>query len=123
MIQMCFVNRLACGPKTQTGRMHCSKDEFLKLAQRWDDLGACSLLPLKDKNFSEAVGIFCVPKDGSHDRLIVNPKTINSRMFSLSNSTKDLAPGCMLGLLHLNPGEAWRFSADDLTGLLLYLSC
>ena len=102
-------------PKTQTGRMHCSKDEFLKLAQRWDDLGACSLLPLKDKNFSEAVGIFCVPKDGSHDRLIVNPKTINSRMFSLSNSTKDLAPGCMLGLLHLNPGEAWRFSADDLT--------
>ena len=77
-------------PKSQSGRMHCSRDEFLKLAERWDELGACSLLPLKEKNFSEAVGIFCVPKDATHDRLIVNPKTINSRMFSLSNSTKDL---------------------------------
>ncbi len=106
---------LSLWPKSQSGRMHCTKEEFLKLAERWDELGACTLLPLEDKNFSEAVGIFCVPKDASHDRLIVNPKTINSRMFSLSNSTKDLAPGCMLGLLHLEPGEAWRFSADDLT--------
>ena len=102
-------------PKSQSARMHISKAEFLKLCSRWDELGACCLIPLKDKSFDEAVGIFCVPKDSSHDRLIVNPKTINSRMHSISRSTKDLAPGSMLGLLHLEDHEAWRFSADDLT--------
>ena len=102
-------------PKSRPARMHTTRDEFLKLCTRWDELGACSLIPLKDKSFEEAVGIFCVAKDASHDRLIVNPKTINSRMHSISRSTKDLAPGSMLTLLHLNDGEIWRFSADDLT--------
>ena len=67
------------------------------------------------KDFDEAVGLFCVPKDDTHDRLIVNPKTINSRMFSISSATRDLAPGSMLSLLSLEPGFAYRFNADDLT--------
>ena len=102
-------------PKSQPARMRTTRDEFLKLCTRWDELGACSLSPLKDKSFEEAVGIFCVAKDSTHDRLIVNPKTINSRMHSISRSTKDLAPGSMLTLLHLSEDEIWRFSADDLT--------
>ena len=102
-------------PKSQPARMHTTRDEFLKLCTRWDELGACSLIPLKDKSFEEAVGIFCVAKDSTHDRLIVNPKTINGRMHSISRSTKDLAPGSMLTLLHLSEDEIWRFSADDLT--------
>ena len=102
-------------PKSQPARMHTTRDEFLKLCTRWDELGACSLIPLKDKPFEEAVGIFCVAKDSTHDRLIVNPKTINGRMHSISRSTKDLAPGSMLTLLHLSEDEIWRFSADDLT--------
>ena len=36
-------------------------------------------------------------------------------MYSISRSTKELAPGCLLGLLHLAPDEVFRFSADDLT--------
>lgn len=69
----------------------------------------------RDKDFDEAVGIFSVAKDQQYDRLIINPKTINSRMHTLSDSTRELAPGCMLGLLHLLPGELFRFSADDLS--------
>ena len=73
------------------------------------------MIDSSSKDFDEAVGLFCVPKDDVHDRLIINPKTINGRMFSVSHATKDLAPGSMLSLLSLEPGCAYRFNADDLT--------
>lgn len=97
------------------GKMHCSREEFLKLVARWDALNACCLIPKIDKDLSEATGLFCVPKDSSYDRLIINPRTINNRMYSIARSTKDLAPGCLLGLLHLEPSEMFRFNADDLS--------
>ena len=40
---------------------------------------------------------------------------MNSRMFSVSNSTKELAPGSLLSLLHLEPDHMFRFQADDLS--------
>lgn len=101
--------------RVPSGKMHCSRDEFLKLAARWDELGACCLLPSAAKDMSEATGIFCAPKDCNFDRLVTNPRTINSRMYSISRSTKELAPGCLLGLLHLKDHEMFRFNADDLT--------
>lgn len=85
------------------------------MASRWDELGACVLIDAASKDFDEAVGLFCVSKDSDHDRLIVNPQVINSRMFSMSSATKELAPGCLLGLLHLSPDDMFRFSADDLS--------
>ena len=97
------------------GKVFCSKEELLKLTERWDSLGACTLVPAEAKNMDEAVGLFCVPKDDKFDRLIINPKVINGRMFSISDFTKSLAPGCMLGLLHLDDDEVYRFSADDLS--------
>ena len=102
-------------PKSRPAKMHISKSEFLKLVERWDALGACSLMDSNDKDMSEAVGIFGVPKDARFDRLIINPKTINSRMFGISDSTKDLSPGSMLTMLHLPEGTSYRFCADDLT--------
>ncbi len=102
-------------PPARPAKVHCDVVELLKLAKRWDDLGACTLVPAQSKNFDEAVGLFCVPKDQQFDRLIINPKVINSRMDNISDYTKSLAPGAMLGLLHLKPDEAFRFSADDLS--------
>ena len=102
-------------PSSRPARMHCTREEFLALVSRWDKLGACRLIRASEKDFSEAVGIFSVAKDQHYDRLIINPKTINGRMHTLSDSTRELAPGCMLGLLHLRPGEMYRFSADDLS--------
>ena len=102
-------------PKVRPAKVHCSKQDFLQLAERWDRLGACMLIPACEKDFSEAVGLFCVPKDEEHDRLIVNPQVINSRMFSLASSTRELAPGCLLTMLHLEPHEIFRFNADDLS--------
>ena len=102
-------------PRSKPARMHITRSEFLKLVERWDALGACSLMCRDDKDMEEAVGIFGVPKDLKFDRLIINPKTINSRMFSISDSTKDLSPGSMLTLLHLPEGTSYRFCADDLT--------
>ena len=97
------------------GKVHCDKSELLKLVELWYSLGACHLMNLEDKHYEEAVGLFCVPKDEKHDRLIIDPTTINGRMASLSSSTKELAPGAMLSLLSLSDGFAYRFSADDLT--------
>ena len=102
-------------PPPLPAKMHISKEEFLVLAKKWDELNACLLVPASSKDLSEAVGIFCVDKDSKHDRLIINPRTINSRMFTVYQSTKELAPGCLLGLLSLKPHECFRFSADDLT--------
>ena len=102
-------------PAARPARVHCSKAELLSLATRWDELGACMLLPVAEKDFSEAVGLFCVPKDKDFDRLIVNPVTINSRMHTVARATKELAPGCLLSLLHLGPNDMFRFSADDLS--------
>ena len=102
-------------PPPTGARMHITKPEFLRLVQRWDDLGACCLMKAGEKDIKEAVGIFCVPKDSKFDRLIINPRTINSRMMSISESTREMAPGSMISLLHLPPGTMFRFSADDLT--------
>lgn len=102
-------------PSSKPARVHCSRQELLKLVERWDRLGACCVIDSSTKDLDEAVGLFCVPKDDLHDRLIINPKTINGRMFSVSHATKDLAPGSMLSLLSLEPGFAYRFNADDLT--------
>ena len=102
-------------PALKRARMHVDRHEFLDLVEKWDELGACLLIDAESKNFEEAVGIFCVPKDDKNDRLIINPTVINSRMHTVSSSTKELAPGAMLGLLSLKKGEAFRFCADDLT--------
>ncbi len=102
-------------PRAFPGKMHITREEMLKLIDRWDALGACRLIDAASKDYREAVGIFCVDKGKFYDRLIINPKTINSRMHSIAVSTKELAPGSMLGLLSLGPGEVFRFNADDLT--------
>ena len=101
--------------KKRIAKVHCSRREFLKLARRWDDLHACCLIDANLKNMDEAVGLFCVPKDSENDRLIVNPQVINGRMFSLASATKELAPGCLLSMLHLKPDDMFRFNADDLS--------
>ena len=102
-------------PRAQPARVHCSQDELFRLARRWDELGACKLFRTSDVNWDECVGLFCVPKDSDFDRLIVNPVTVNSRMHSLSDATRTLAPGAMLCLLSLETDQVFRFSADDLT--------
>lgn len=100
---------------SKPAKINCSKAELLDLAKRWDDLGAIRLLPADQKCWEEAVGMFAVAKDSQFDRLIINPQNLNGRMWTVSDSTKSLAPGCMLGLLHLQEGECFRFCADDLS--------
>ena len=96
-------------------KVHCSKSELLELATRWDNLGACDIVSKQDINWDEAVGLFCVPKDAKHDRLIINPTVVNGRMHSLNDATRNLAPGAMLSLLSLKDHEMFRFNADDLS--------
>jgi len=101
-------------PEQPQGRVHCSKQELLGLACKWDPKGACRIFRLDEINWDEAVGLFAVPKDDQYDRLILNPQTVNSRMQSFSHYTKQLAPGSMFSLIHLKPGCRLRISADDL---------
>ena len=100
--------------KRPQGKVHCSKHEVLKLAEKWDSKGACKLFPCSEVPSDEAVGIFSVTKDQDWDRLILNPVVINGRMRHYSNYTKSLAPGCMIGLIQLASDQVVRISADDL---------
>ena len=102
-------------PPSIPGKVRCSRSELLKLAERWDQLGACGVMSAELKNYEEAVGLFSVAKDSEYDRLIINPKVINSRMASVSDFTKSLAPGALIALLDLEPSQVMRFSADDLS--------
>jgi len=101
-------------PKIPRGKVHCSKTELLKLATKWDSKGACKVFRVDQIQWDECVGLFAVPKDESFDRLILNPRTVNSRMQSFSHYTRQLAPGSMFALVRLQPGQVLRISADDL---------
>ena len=97
------------------GKIHCSRSEVLKLAEKWDAVGALRIFPGDEIGHSEAVGIFAVGKDQDHDRLILNPVVINGRMKHYSNYTKTLAPGSLMCLVQLQKDEVVRISADDLS--------
>ena len=97
----------------QPAQVHASRAEILKLAETWDAKGCLSLFPVDALRKDEAVGAFAAPKDSEYDRLI-NPTVVNSRMATVSEQTRTLAPGSMLCLIGLDPGEQLRFSSDDL---------
>ena len=96
------------------GRVHCSRHELLKLAEKWDSKGACRIFRLDQIVEDEAVGVFSVPKDEQFDRLILNPQRVNARLKSFSHYTKSLAPGCLFALIRLEADQVLRISADDL---------
>ena len=102
-------------PRLRPAHVNCSRHELLKLAHKWDQVGALQIIRAEGVDESELVGLFSIPKDREFDRLIINPTTINSRCSGYSNFTKLLAPGALLTQLHLNSDEVARFSADDLT--------
>eukprot|EP00435_Cladocopium_sp_Y103_P042939 s2396_g12.t1 len=96
------------------GRVHCSRHELLKLAEKWDSKGACRIFRLDQINEDEAVGIFAVAKDEQYDRLILNPQRVNARLRSFSHYTKSLAPGSLFAMIRLEQDQVLRISADDL---------
>ena len=102
-------------PRLRPAHVNCSRRELLKLALKWDQVGALQIIRAEGVDESELVGLFAIPKDREVDRLIINPTTINSRCSGYSNFTKLLAPGALLTQLHLDDDQVARFSADDLT--------
>eukprot|EP00959_Pyramimonas_sp_CCMP1952_P375625 7867112-Pyramimonas_sp.AAC.1 len=54
-------------------RVHMDKSELWTLLEKWDSCGALYLTPTTDLAWDEACGVFRVPKDEHHDRLILNP--------------------------------------------------
>lgn len=101
-------------PRRPRAKVHCARSELLRLAEKWDKLGALQIIPISDIPDDEAVGLFAVGKDAAHDRLIVNPTVVNSRMYKCNNFTKRIAPGHLISLLQLEPTEDLLVSSDDL---------
>ena len=101
-------------PRKPRAQVHCQRSELLALAEKWDKLGACRLVPCREIRKEEAVGLFAVPKDEEFDRLIINPTVINARQRSYSNFTRTLAPGSLICLLRLEPHQDLLISSDDL---------
>ncbi len=96
-------------------RVHASRADLEALVRKLDEAGALSLIPRDEvADWDEACGLFRVAKDAEHDRLILNPTVINSRMSSLSRSTKRLGVGFLLTRLELAEGEWYELSSDDL---------
>ena len=68
-------------PSLPRAKVHADRTQIFKLAQKWDALHACCLVPCSEVKSVESVGLFAVPKDADHDRLILNPTVVNSRSF------------------------------------------
>ena len=101
-------------PVLPRAKVHASPSEFLKLLQKWDAVGALSLLPESATDASERCGMFPVYKDEDFDRLILNPTVVNSRMRSISRHTKCLGQGFLLTRIQLRDDERLVISGDDL---------
>ena len=104
----------ASWPVRRRAKVHCSRQELVRLATKWDALGACRLIPTSLIDPSESVGLFAVSKDEEYDRLIINPTVINSRRFGCNSFTKTLAPGHLAGAIRLRDDEKLVISSDDL---------
>ena len=101
-------------PSLPKAIVHASKTDVLELAEKWDKLNACRVVPCSQVSAIETVGMFCVPKDAEWDRLILNPTVINSRCFGYSSYTRTLAPGYLITSIQLPPDEKLLISSDDL---------
>ena len=101
-------------PVLPRAKVHADTHQVFSLAQKWDALGACALVPCSEVKSIETVGIFAVPKDSDYDRLILNPTVINSRSFAYAAYTKTIAPGYLMSLIRLNDDEDLLVSSDDL---------
>ena len=102
-------------PVRRRAKVHCSREELIRLATKWDALGACRLVPTSHIDPAEAVGLFAVNKDQDFDRLIINPTVINSRCYGCNSFTKTLAPGHLAGAIRLKEDEKLVISSDDLS--------
>ena len=101
-------------PVLPRAKVHASPSEFLKLLQKWDAVGALSLLPEESTDASVRCGMFPVYKDEDFDRLILNPAVVNSRMRSICRHTKFLGQGFLLTRIQLRDNERLVISGDDL---------
>ena len=102
-------------PVRTPAKVHCSRQELLRMAAKWDNLGAVRITPADALPWDECVGLFSVSKSAAHDRLIVNPTVANSRSHTITHYSRTLAPGSLLTLLRLEPNMSFRFAADDLS--------
>ena len=101
-------------PSLPRAKVHADRTQIFKLAQKWDALHACCLVPCSEVKSVESVGLFAVPKDADHDRLILNPTVVNSRCFPYAAYTKTLAPGYLMSLIRIGADEDLLVSSDDL---------
>ena len=102
-------------PRVQPAKVHCTRDELLKLASKWDAQRALMLFPCEEVDHAAAVGIFAITKDSELDRLIINPGIANSRTIPYSNYTRLLSPGALLTMAHVPDDHVMRMCADDLS--------
>ena len=102
-------------PPRPAAKVHCSRQELLRVASKWDALNAVKVTPASALPWDECVGLFSVSKSAAHDRLIINPTVANSRSHTITHYSRTLAPGSLLTLLWLEPHQSFRFAADDLS--------
>ena len=102
-------------PSRSAAKVHCSRQELLRMASKWDALNAVKVTPASALPWDECVGLFSVSKSAAHDRLIINPTVANSRSHTITHYSRTLAPGSLLTLLWLEPQQSFRFAADDLS--------
>ncbi|CAE7810303.1 unnamed protein product [Symbiodinium sp. CCMP2592] len=111
----CFDRPLESQPSAKPAKVHCTRQELLRLARKWDAHKALSLFPCTEVDHDAAVGIFAITKDAHFDRLIINPSVANARAVPYSNFTKLLSPGSLLTLVALPAEQFLRMCADDLS--------
>ena len=82
-----------------------------------DAAGALRLVEASDVRADERVGLPPAYKDEACGRLNANPAVVNSRMRTISRSTRQLGQWFMLSRLALAPGEWPGLSSGGLRGV------
>ena len=90
-----------------------SREEFLKVMGRWDQLGRLFVCKASEVNPEDRCELFAVAKDQDKDRQILHRKKRNRREIHLPGASRFLPHGVLLSQLSLGDGDVCVASVDD----------
>ena len=90
-----------------------SREEFLKVMGRWDQLGRLFVCKASDVNSEDRCELFSVAKDQDKDRQILHRKKRNRREIHLPGASRFLPHGVLLSQLWLGDEDVCVASVDD----------
>ena len=101
--------------KPRVARVQACREKQLELYRKWDSVDGLYLLSAEQSEYRYRCGLFAVYKNEEVDCQILNPIPENSRSFSVSEATLNLAHSSLLCQLYIPKHQALCINSDDLS--------